>query len=274
MPDYYLLPEEIDDLQLSMKDNPECTFIAKPSKGKAGKGIKILKKFSELPKAAYDSEYLIQRYIEDPLLVNGKKFDVRLYLLVCGVEPMQVYLCDEGIARFCTHNYKKPDATNLKNVYMHLTNYSVNKKSQRFKLPGEEFRNDDHSHKQLFTNVLKNLMNQGKDIGYILQQIKSLSQRTIIALEPYIKNAYHCFISTNHSKLRSFQILGLDVLIDEAMHVWLVELNANPSLNVYNDSTLPNGDIEQTLSELDKYIKTSLITDTLKIVTTPREIQL
>ena len=64
------------------------------------------------------------------------------------------------------------------------------------------------------------------------------------------------------------------MLIDESMHVWLVELNANPSLNVYNDNTLPNGDIEQTLSELDKYIKTSLISDTLKIVTTPREEQL
>ena len=88
MPDYYLLPEEIDDLQLSMKDNPECTFIAKPSKGKAGKGIKIIKNFSELPKAAQEHEYLVQRYIEDPLLANGKKFDVRLYLVVCGVDPM------------------------------------------------------------------------------------------------------------------------------------------------------------------------------------------
>ena len=64
------------------------------------------------------------------------------------------------------------------------------------------------------------------------------------------------------------------MLIDESLHVWLVELNANPSLNVYNDNTLPNGDIEQTLSELDKYIKTSLIADTLKIITTPREQQL
>ena len=51
---------------------------------------------------------------------------------------------------------------------MHLTNYSVNKKSQRFKLPGEEFRTDEHCHKQLFTNVLKTLMTQGKDIGFIL----------------------------------------------------------------------------------------------------------
>lgn len=50
-----------------------------------------------------------------------------------------------------------------------------------------------------------------------------------------------------------------------------MEVNANPSLNVYNDKELPNGDIEQTLSELDKYVKTNLLADTLNIVTMPKE---
>lgn len=48
-------------------------------------------------------------------------------------------------------------------------------------------------------------------------------------------------------------------------------MNANPSLNVYTDKELPNGDIEQTLSELDKYVKTNLVSDTIKIVTTNNE---
>lgn len=48
-----------------------------------------------------------------------------------------------------------------------------------------------------------------------------------------------------------------------------MEVNANPSLNVYNDKVLPNGDIEQTLSELDKYVKTSLIADSIALVTQP-----
>lgn len=77
-----------------------------------------------------------------------------------------------------------------------------------------------------------------------MKQIRDVAQKTIIALEPYLKNAYHCFISTNHSNPRSFQILGLDILIDESLNVWLLEVNANPSLNVYSDKELPNGDIE------------------------------
>ena len=48
-----------------------------------------------------------------------------------------------------------------------------------------------------------------------------------------------------------------------------MEVNANPSLNVYVDTQLPNGDIEQNLSELDKYVKTNLVSDTLRLVTTP-----
>ena len=45
-----------------------------------------------------------------------------------------------------------------------------------------------------------------------------------------------------------------------------MEVNANPSLNVYSDRELPNGDIEQTLSEIDKYVKTNVVADTMAIV--------
>ena len=99
------------------------------------------------------------------------------------------------------------------------------------------------------------------------KQIKEVAQKTVVALEPYLKNAYHCFISADHNNTRSFQILGLDILIDDNYNAWLLEVNANPSLNVYSDKELPNGDIEQTLSELDKYVKTALVSDTFKIVT-------
>jgi hypothetical protein len=47
-------------------------------------------------------------------------------------------------------------------------------------------------------------MNRGKDTRNLLKQVKEISQKTVIALEPYLKNAYHCFISTNHQNPRSF----------------------------------------------------------------------
>ena len=63
----------------------------------------------------------------------------------------------------------------------------------------------------------------------------------------------------------------MDILVDESLNAWLLEVNANPSLNVYTDKELPNGDIEQTLSELDKFVKTALISDTVKVVTMTNE---
>lgn len=61
--------------------------------------------------------------------MDRKKFDLRLYVLIRGVDPVEAYLYDEGLARFCTHIYKKPDHTNIKDLYMHLTNSILNKNS-------------------------------------------------------------------------------------------------------------------------------------------------
>lgn len=69
----------------------------------------------------------MQRYIENPLLISGKKFDIRLYVVIKGVEKIEAYVYEEGLARFCTSNYKRPDGMNMKNLFMHLTNYSLNK---------------------------------------------------------------------------------------------------------------------------------------------------
>ncbi len=61
-----------------------------------------MRKFTDLPKNAFQNEYLIQRYIENPLLVSNKKFDIRLYVVIKGVDPIEAYVCDEGLARFAT----------------------------------------------------------------------------------------------------------------------------------------------------------------------------
>ena len=151
MPDSFLLPDEARDLEIHMKQYPGQTFIAKPSKGRGGCGIVLVRKMSDLPKNAIYNEYQLQRYIDNPLLIQGKKFDLRLYVMIRGIDPIEAYFYKEGMARFATHNYKKPDQSNQKDLYMHLTNFSLNKNSQRFIMPGDEFQSNEKSSKQLWS---------------------------------------------------------------------------------------------------------------------------
>lgn len=60
------------------------------------------------------------------------KFDLRLYVLVTGINPMRIYLSKEGLTRLSTKTYEEVDDKNLEDMMMHLTNYSINKNSLKF----------------------------------------------------------------------------------------------------------------------------------------------
>lgn len=65
--------------------------------------------------------------MERPHLIEDLKYDFRLYVLIYGVSPMRVYLHRMAFARFCSEPYRKPNHRNMKNTFMHLTNYAINK---------------------------------------------------------------------------------------------------------------------------------------------------
>ena len=72
------------------------------------------------------------KYISNPLLVNQHKFDLRIYVLLTSVDPLRIYVYNEGLARFASEPYDEQKVATGKNLYAHLTNYSINKKSESF----------------------------------------------------------------------------------------------------------------------------------------------
>ena len=82
--------------------------------------------------------FVVQPYIGSPLLLKKLKFDLRVYIVITGTEPLEAYICDEGLARFCTEEYKTPTNKNFSNAFMHLTNYSINKMSDNYVHPQKE----------------------------------------------------------------------------------------------------------------------------------------
>ena len=91
----------------------------KPCASSQGRGIFLTSHTSEIP---HDRPCLISRYISNPLLIDGFKFDMRIYVAVTSVEPLRMYVYREGLARFATERYSK-DLRHLDDLFMHLTNY-------------------------------------------------------------------------------------------------------------------------------------------------------
>lgn len=90
-------------------------------------------------------------------------------------------------------------------------------------------------------------------------------KKCIITLEPYLYHNYRVNISRDDNNIANskvFQILGLDILIDKKNHAWLMEVNSNPSLNIFLEREIPgalDGQKEKVLQELDKHVKSRVV---------------
>ena len=74
----------------------------------------------------------MQEYIANPLLLEGLKFDLRIYVLLKSVWPLKIFIYREGLARLSTVKYEKPNSYNMSDMCMHLTNYAINKLNPNF----------------------------------------------------------------------------------------------------------------------------------------------
>lgn len=109
-------------------------MIIKPDCSSQGKGIFLSCDIDSIPK---DEVFVVQQYMQDPYLLDGLKFDLRLYVLVLSCEPLKIFLYEEGLVRFATSKFVPLDANSDKqafnNFFMHLTNYAINKESAAFR---------------------------------------------------------------------------------------------------------------------------------------------
>jgi hypothetical protein len=98
-----------------------------------------------------------------------------------GDDPITAFIADEGMARFCTEDYVKPDHENISDRLMHLTNYSLNKNSENY-MHSEDLLYQQEGSKRTLSSVFKLLRDDGIDTVALFERIKEVCMKTLIAL--------------------------------------------------------------------------------------------
>ena len=111
--------------------DPDQLWIFKPSAGTCGQSIRIIDNKTKIPDHVREAGSIVGRYIKNPHLINGFKYDLRIYVLVTSYTPLKIYIYNQGLIRFCTKKYSN-DPKTRNELDMHLTNYTMNKDNENF----------------------------------------------------------------------------------------------------------------------------------------------
>ncbi len=156
---------------------------------------------------------ILQKYIEKPLLYHGRKFDIRLWVLFIGNQPDFVYVFKEGHLKATCEQYD----SNSTDLYIHLTNYSVQKHNA-------EFSKIEIGNEIPFKDLQKQFEDNNINVNFkkmIYPKICKIVRITAGAAKQRINlmNRKNCF-----------EIFGYDFMIDENFNPFLIEINTNPGL--------------------------------------------
>jgi hypothetical protein len=201
----------------------EKLWIVKPGENtNRGNGIKVcnsIESISEVIRSQKEGRtYIIQKYIERPLLMRKRKFDIRCFALITSINNnIQGYFYPEGYIRTSCKEF----STKSFNRFIHLTNDAVQKNSEEYGKfePGNKISYCDFQN-YLNAEYPSHKVNFEKNIN---QQIRSIVSDTIQASYSIIDP---------HRKLHSFELLGYDFMVDQQFKVWLIEVNTNPCLEL------------------------------------------
>jgi hypothetical protein len=166
-------------------------------------------------KKHYQSKKIIlQKYIEKPFLYKGRKFDVRIWVLLA--HNMKVYVFKEGHLKATSSLFSLED----KNFFVHLTNYSVQKYSNDF--GKEEIGNE------ISFDSFEKCLKEDYDLDINVRKFFMNKFRKIIEIS---MKAVKKNININ-SRKGSFEIFGYDFMLDEELNPYLIEINTNPGLEI------------------------------------------
>lgn len=246
VPQSFLLPQDYKEL-IAAHNKCRGPWIVKPVASSRGRGIFIVNSPDQI--ASYE-QVVVAKYITDPLCIDGHKCDIRLYVAVTSFDPLIIYMYEEGLVRLATVKYDRT-AENLWNPCMHLCNYSINKYHTDY-IKSNNAGDEDVGHKWTLSALLRHLRSQGCNTEQLMLNIEDLIIKAIFSCTQPIVSACRMFVPHVGN---CFELYGFDILIDDTLKPWLLEINLSPSLGCD--------------TPLDTKVKACLLTDLLTMVGIP-----
>ena len=248
-PTTFELPSEYHIFVEQFKKHPGTIWIMKPAGKSQGKGIFLFRKLKDImdwKKDDYfrrDEEkvtkdppetYVVQRYIDNPYLIGGRKFDIRVYILVTSYNnPLKVWLYRSGFARFSNTRFS---LDSISDTFVHLTNVAVQKTAPDY----DSEKGCKWSLQEL--KMYLTAKHSQEVVMDVFQQLDEIFIKALQSVQKIIINDKHCF-----------ELYGFDIMFDNSLKPWIIEVNASPSLTASSptDYELKFGLLEDMLHVVD-----------------------
>ncbi|XP_053978542.1 tubulin glycylase 3A-like isoform X1 [Hylaeus volcanicus] len=216
-----MLTDMIQCRPQSRIDGMRNVWILKPGDKSLGRGIVLKNSLNDIIGKINQStkecmQYVVQKYIERPLLVHKTKVDVRQWFLITSTQPLVVWMYKDILLRFASKDFT------LENFHesIHLCNTTVQLKYRKTLRPNLQIPSELHWNLQKFKEYLKAT---DRDSAWDKLIKPGIKQNLIGALLASQENMVN--------RKNSFQLYGADFLIMDDLSVWLIEINTNPRLN-------------------------------------------
>lgn len=182
-------------------------------------GIRIYRSLSEIQAHMQGKDagkqVVVQKYIEKPLLLTGRKFDIRT-LVLCDPK-MHVYVYDESYLRTSSYQYNDSD---IQNRSIHLTNYAVQKKEES----AGQMEEGNNLSMEEFTAAVRAEHPEKSDFDARVDVMKRCFEIVTMTFQ-----AVNGKLNPYKEK-HTFELYGFDFMVDANFNVWLIEVNTNPYL--------------------------------------------
>eukprot|EP00128_Syssomonas_multiformis_P017384 Colp12_sorted_trinity150504_noHs@34055 len=224
IPECFVYPENKEVIKKNFDGVNE--WIVKPVSGPGGgHGIQKIQKYDELPQDDGESVFVVQRYISDPFLIDGRKFDLRTYAVVTSWEPLRLYFHQYGSAKIASVKFQKG---NFDNKCMHITNYDTQKDC-----PGFSEKHDYNPFKGKRGNLWsmaqfrEYVAEQGYDDVAMWKGLEDSVVRMFMLAEANMRAHVKAHVPHRNN---AFQLYGVDVMFDSSLKPWILEVNQMPSM--------------------------------------------